>query len=122
MLGEDVDWSLAKYDIEKVFEPEQELLIPNNFTLYPVYPNPFNMETIISFDLPGNYKINLKIYDIRGREVWSWPLNNAELQAGNYRVAWKAINNSGYTLSSGMYLIKLWSGEYHSTQKVILIK
>lgn len=116
---EDVDWSLAKEIDEESKEITEETLFPEKFALHPVYPNPFNLSTTIMFDLPEASKIELKIYDILGREVWSWPQNNSELPDGNHRIIWNVLNRSDNVLPSGVYFIKFWSDQFQATQKVI---
>lgn len=59
--------------------------IPDNFTLYSVYPNPFNLETTISFDLPEAQQLTVAIYDLTGREVI--PLRTGNIQPGGIRLS-----------------------------------
>ena len=91
-------------------------LSPNQFTLYPAYPNPFNPLTTIQFDVETTLsKSVLNIYDISGKNVAT--LINERLKSGNYEVQWDA---SGF--SSGVYFSELISGENRVSQKMILLK
>ncbi|NQV17324.1 MAG: T9SS type A sorting domain-containing protein [Armatimonadetes bacterium] len=85
------------------------------------YPNPFNPETIISFsttELTENTEIN--IYNINGQKVKQ--LVSEQLSAGQYSVVWNGKDDSGETVSSGVYFYKMDAGKYSSTKKMILMK
>ncbi|MBZ0202734.1 MAG: T9SS type A sorting domain-containing protein, partial [Ignavibacteria bacterium] len=79
------------------------------------YPNPFNPSTKIDFSLPNSSNVELKIFDVLGREVYT--LLNEEFAAGNYSVDFNASE-----LPSGMYFYKLTSGEFSEVKKMVLIK
>ncbi|MBS4027005.1 MAG: T9SS type A sorting domain-containing protein [Ignavibacteriales bacterium] len=72
-----------------------------NFLLSQNYPNPFNPKTTVSFFLPHNSTVTLKIYNILGQEVKTL-LNNEKLELGNHVVDWNASN-----VSSGVYFYRL---------------
>ncbi len=89
--------------------------VPNKFNLYQIYPNPFNPETKIIFDLPKSGNVTLKIYDVLGREVTT--LINEKLNAGIYSVDWDASN-----FPSGVYFCKIESENLAKTIKMLMIK
>ena len=89
--------------------------IPTEFTLAQNYPNPFNPSTIISYQLPVNSHVTLKVYDAIGREVAT--LVNEMKEAGSY-----SDQFDGIKLSSGMYFARLQSGEKVQLKKMILLK
>ncbi|HJY63004.1 MAG TPA: S8/S53 family peptidase [Ignavibacteria bacterium] len=94
--------------------------IPGEFKLYNNYPNPFNPETKIRFDIPPlegdrGRIVMLNIYDILGREVQS--LVNEELKPGAYEISFNASN-----LSSGIYFYKITSGIYTDVKKMMIVK
>jgi photosystem II stability/assembly factor-like uncharacterized protein len=89
--------------------------LPLNYALSQNYPNPFNPITKISYQLPFNSKVNLKIFDILGREVTT--LVNEEKPAGSYEVEFNGSN-----LPSGIYFYKLQAGNYSSIRKMISLK
>ena len=72
---------------------------PDSYQLLSAYPNPFNPETVISYQLPVNSKVILGIYDILGREVSK--LVDAEQEAGKHEVR---FNGGG--LASGVYIVR----------------
>ena len=85
------------------------------FNLSPNYPNPFNSYTTIEYYLPQSIFVELKIYDILGKELLS--LVNEKQSAGTYK--FKLCSND---LASGLYLYQLCAGEFMKTDKMIVIK
>ncbi len=79
------------------------------------YPNPFNPGTKIKFVIPKSSFVNLKVYDVLGREVAT--LVNEEKHPGSYGIVFDGSN-----LPSGIYLYKLNAGNFTSTKKLILLK
>jgi photosystem II stability/assembly factor-like uncharacterized protein len=101
--------------------------IPNIFSLFQNFPNPFNPTTKIRFDIPvsSNNKglqplVQVKVYDILGREVAT--LVNEQLKPGTYEVDWPAPTGDGSNYSSGVYFYKLVAGDFVETKKMVLIK
>ena len=85
------------------YSPEIEIVVsqmPQKFALLQNYPNPFNPTTMISFGLPSNAMVSLKVYDALGREVST--LLSGELPAGTYSEQWSAAG-----LPSGEYFYRL---------------
>lgn len=89
--------------------------LPAAFRLEQNYPNPFNPTTTISFSLPTQSFVSLKIFDALGREVTT--LVNEELQVGNYKYQWNAVNNP-----SGVYFYQLQAGSVKETKKLVLLQ
>tara|TARA_Y100000996_G_C21970998_1_gene416428 strand:- start:2 stop:454 length:453 start_codon:yes stop_codon:yes gene_type:complete len=92
-----------------------ELLTPEAFTLSNAYPNPFNPSTTIDFSVPTESLVSIGIYDVTGRNVQMLVNNN--YQPGYYSISW---DGSGH--SSGVYFVKMVSGNYVESQKLMLIK
>jgi O-glycosyl hydrolase len=88
---------------------------PVSYSLSQNYPNPFNPSTVISYRLPVNSFVRLKIYDVLGREVQT--LVNRRQNTGSYTVNFKANN-----LPGGVYFYRLQAGMYNDTKKLILLK
>ena len=79
------------------------------------FPNPFNPSTVISFKLPEQTNVELKIYDVLGNEVAT--LVNESKPAGRYEVEWNASN-----LPSGVYIYNLRAGTNVQMKKMLLLK
>ena len=84
------------------------------------YPNPFNAETIIKFELPQKISIELSIIDFQGREMTT--LAQGVHRSGRHSVTWNAQNGSGRTVPSGIYFARLKQGNLVNTHKILLIK
>jgi hypothetical protein len=84
------------------------------------YPNPFNPETVISYDLKEAGKVRLDIYNLKGQLVRTLVDDNQS--AGRYRLVFNARDSRGNPLSSGVYLYRLRAGEYTSTRKMMLME
>jgi photosystem II stability/assembly factor-like uncharacterized protein len=94
-----------------------ETSTPKEFTLDQNFPNPFNPSTTISFSIPHEGYVSLKIYDASGREV-STLINNEVLNSGTYSKSFIANN-----LASGVYFYSiLINGKISLTRKMLLIK
>ena len=89
--------------------------IPLQFSLSQNYPNPFNPTTSIEYSVPSNEYVSLKVFDILGREVAA--LVNERQSAGRYK-----INFNASSLSSGIYLYQLKSGNHVLSMKMMLVK
>jgi hypothetical protein len=90
-------------------------ILPNEFKLFAPYPNPFNPVTTIRFALGQSEKVTLRIYDINGRLADT--LINDKLAPGEHEVRWLA---EGF--ASGVYFVKMESGPFQATEKLILLK
>lgn len=87
----------------------------DRFVLKQNSPNPFNPSTVISFSLPQNEFVTVKIFDMLGREVAT--LVNNQMTAGSHSVVWNANN-----LTSGAYFYKISAGTFSEIKKMLLIK
>ena len=87
----------------------------NEFSLSQNYPNPFNPSTKISYSIPNQSYVSLKVFDVLGREVAV--LVNKEQPYGNYEIEFDAT-----ILSSGIYFYRLTAGEYTAGKRMILMK
>jgi len=94
-------------------------LLPEKYSLEQNYPNPFNPSTSISYSIPENAFVTLKIYDVLGNEVEV--LINEQKESGNYQIDFNASSVSR-RISSGIYYYTLTAGNFTSTKKMILIK
>lgn len=93
---------------------------PNEFTLYQNSPNPFNPVTSISYNLPKQQNVTLKIYDQLGRLVNT--IVDEVKQAGSYITYWNGRDSHGNIVSSGVYLYRLTAGEFSQSRKMNFAK
>ncbi|RKY94838.1 MAG: hypothetical protein DRQ01_01360 [Ignavibacteriae bacterium] len=93
-----------------------EIEIPNDFTLSQNYPNPFNPSTKIQYALPVTGNVTLKVYNILGQEVMTL-INNQSQTPGLHEVTFNASS-----LPSGIYLYRLQAENFVDAKKMILLK
>jgi len=94
--------------------------LPSAFTLDQNFPNPFNPETMISFNLDKSADVSLVIFDILGRKVAT--VCQGVLSAGSHQYRWTGVDDNGIHVSSGVYFYRLSSDQGSITRKMAYIK
>jgi hypothetical protein len=103
---------------------ESNPVLENNkvseFELERNFPNPFNPETVIKFNLPEASRVNLNVYNVLGQVVRT--LVNEELSAGVHSVIWDGKNAQGSDVASGVYFYRIKAGDFESTMRMTLLR
>lgn len=99
---------------------EQEVMLPEQIELLPVYPNPFNPKVNIPFKLSKTASVRIIIFDISGKKIWEKSARN--FHAGAHTIQWNGYSTSSQPVSSGVYIVKLLVDNMMFTQKMILLK
>ena len=86
-----------------------------DFNISNIYPNPFNPITTITYQVPEYSNVSIKIYNLSGQIIQN--IHNGFMSPGEYSVSWDAKN-----FSSGLYFVKMVSGSFVKTQKIMLVK
>ena len=86
-----------------------------------IFPNPFNKETIIQFDLPSPSKVTIEIYDLKGNLI-KIVSHGKTWTAGTHKIIWDRNNENGIEISSGEYFCKVMGANFSITKKLILLK
>ena len=108
-------WIAPLTDSTTITHSEITQTIPNDYLLFQNYPNPFNPSTTISYQIPIEAFVTIKVYDILGNEIEI--LTNEYIPAGVHEVMFDAAD-----LSSGMYFYRIKANEFEQMNKMILIK
>ena len=112
-------YRLKQIDFDGSFEysniVEVEVMVTKDYSLSQNYPNPFNPATLISFSIPNDEFVSLRIYDVLGREFAQ--IINERRRAGTYQIEF-----NGAALNSGVYYYTLTAGSYTETKKMMIIK
>jgi hypothetical protein len=91
-----------------------ELSLSNN------YPNPFNPQTTITFNLPSPGEIDISIFNLLGQKVAT--IASGQYAAGEHRVVWDGKDDNGNSVSSGLYFYRLTTDGKTLTKKMVLLK
>jgi hypothetical protein len=89
--------------------------IPSGYSLSQNYPNPFNPTTIITYQIPKEGFVSIKLYDVAGKEIRT--LVNAQQSPGNY-----SYNIDANRLASGIYIYKISVNNFTQSKKMVLIR
>jgi hypothetical protein len=95
-------------------------VLPTSYALHRIAPNPFGTSTTIRYDLPQGGKARLEIFNVMGQRVRT--LLNEEREAGWYSPVWDGRDAAGVAVSPGVYFVRLESGEFSATRKVMKIR
>ena len=94
--------------------------MPVDYALGQNFPNPFNPETQIAYQLPESAKVSLIVYNLLGQQVRE--LVNGSHEAGFYRVNWDGKDAIGRSVGSGIYFAHMRSGTFSNVKKMLLLK
>ena len=94
-------------------------LVPTNHIVLRNYPNPFNPTTMIYFELPRAENIEIKIYDILGREIRT--LYSRFHKAGTYTMSWDGRNDWNSPVAAGIYFCRLKTKDQFKVHKMVLL-
>ena len=119
------DFALSVKDIQNLYQFNTEVHsnkeIPvANYYLSENYPNPFNSQTIISYQVKNEGKVSIVIYDILGRKLKTLVSENKN--AGNYTVRWDGLTDSGASVSSGIYICSMTAQNFSQSRKLVYLK
>jgi len=105
----------AKVSTDAFIGIEPVATVPSDIMLFPNYPNPFNPETTFSFNIGSLKQTSLRIYDIQGRLIET--LVQGKIEPGFYTMTWDASE-----VATGVYFVKLISGDKIKTRKIMVLK
>jgi flagellar hook assembly protein FlgD len=84
------------------------------------HPNPFNPETEISYSLPEETWVTIKVYNISGQLVKT--LVDDVKPAGKHTVTWNGTNQSNSRVATGVYFYRMETERFQKTVKMVLVK
>jgi hypothetical protein len=94
--------------------------VPVKAQLNDCYPNPFNPQTLISFDMPAAGNARLEVYSLAGRRVAT--LVDGEVGAGRHEEIWQGRDDTGRTVPSGVYFYRLQTKDFSDSKRMVLLK
>ncbi len=127
-VGSDLGINRAGWFIDNVYMAEQLAIEDENdaqtgittHQLAQNFPNPFNPFTTISFQIPADEKVSLKIYNTSGQLIKT--LVDKNLAAGSHSFNWDGSNNNRLAVSSGIYFYRMATESYTTAKRMILLK
>jgi hypothetical protein len=93
---------------------------PTEFALLQNFPNPFNPETTIKYNLAESADVHLQIYNVVGQVVRT--LVAERQSAGRYQVRWNGTDDRGMAVASGIYFYHVSAGKFQDVRKLMLLK
>ncbi len=95
---------------------------PREFALHQNFPNPFNPDTTIKYDLAESADVTLQIYNVLGQVVRTLVASEAQ-NAGRYQIRWNGMDERGVPVSSGIYFYQISAdGKFSDVRKLMLLK
>ena len=94
--------------------------VPGQYALEPAYPDPFNPETVIRFQVPETTTVSVAIYNIAGQKLRT--LASDRFEAGLHRLTWDGHDRIGRPMASGVYFYRMKAGSFLATRSLTLLK
>jgi hypothetical protein len=122
----DIEGLREKSKIIKIKLPEKPpVVIPSQTALFQNFPNPFNPETWIPFQLARDSVMTIHIYDTKGQLMRTFDFG--QKAAGAYvskekAAYWDGKNESDEKVSSGIYFYEMRAGDFRATKKMVIVK
>jgi parallel beta-helix repeat protein len=117
-----VNCDTARFTVQAVLVEvtESEELLPRQFALHQNFPNPFNPETKIRFNLPRPTEVRVHIFNLLGEEVVI--LKQENMPAGTHTLSWDGRNKAGQVAPSGIYFLRVKAGEKVAVKKLLVVR
>lgn len=103
-----------------VEEEEEEVVLPEKFSISQNYPNPFNPHTVIEYALPEPSHVSIVVYNILGQKVRV--LRDEMERAGFKKVIWDGKDDKGLDVASGVYFYRIQATDFVECKKMLLLK
>ena len=91
-----------------------------SFALVSSYPNPFNPQTTVSYEISSAGNVDLSVYNIMGQKIAT--LKSGYAEAGQHSIVWNGLDANGVDVSSGIYFLQLNAGSEVATEKITLLR
>lgn len=105
---------------DHAIEIAEEASLPTELSISKAYPNPFNPVVNISYGLPESAAVKIVIHDLSGRKIAEHSIN--QQSAGWHEFNWRALDQKGQTVGSGIYLLTIQASDMVKKQKITYIK
>jgi hypothetical protein len=99
---------------------DSENELPKDFRLLGNYPNPFNPETTVDFEMPVSGNMSLRIYNLQGQQIKN--LFEGKIDGGRHQMVWDGTNDLGARVPSGIYFYVLKTGMISVSRKMVMVE
>ena len=117
--GSDI-YGIRFYGNTTSVEQNKSAAVPEEFQITGNYPNPFNPETHICFELPVQGLVKVEIFDLTGRKINR--IKYAVMESGYHSVVWNGKDVDGFNVSSGVYLYSVKLDNIAKFGKMTLVR
>ncbi|MCL2064423.1 MAG: T9SS type A sorting domain-containing protein [Candidatus Cloacimonetes bacterium] len=118
--GDSIDNVIYSFTTKKFVSDIDENTLLLKTELLGNFPNPFNPETIIRFNVAVESIVSIDIYNIRGQRVKN--LLDKSYERGSHTLVWDGKDDDGKELGSGVYLYQMIAGDVVETRRMVLLK
>lgn len=94
--------------------------IPTAFKLEECFPNPFNPQTVILYQIPTEAFIDIAVYNLQGQRVRQ--LVRMTQPPGHHTILWNGKDDNNYPVRSGLYILRMRSGDFQANKRVTLLR
>ncbi len=115
-----INTSVYKPIVVSVDLPPGDTDIPAALDLSQNFPNPFNADTEISFELPSTNHVIITVFNIMGQRIRT--LTEREYGIGYHKIRWDGKDDIGNLVSSGIYIYRIRAGNFSEVRKMILLR
>jgi hypothetical protein len=118
----DVDYggTVTWHSAVAVTVPENSSAIPSGFVLHHAYPNPFNPETTLRFELSESARVSIQVFDLCGKPVNI--LTDDTYQPGAYKIIWNGRDARNRLAATGIYFLRISCGDFSRVEKVMFLR
>jgi flagellar hook assembly protein FlgD len=99
---------------------EDQTILSNDLTLKGNYPNPFNQQTNIEFELASSGSVEIMIYDNAGNQIQK--LDCKDCKFGKNSVQWNCLDNNNNKVQNGVYFYEVRFNNEVQSKKMIMVK
>ena len=108
------------FDTDQLYLINNKNYIPQKFKITQAYPNPFNPNITIDYNIKEDSRLSLNVYNQLGKHVKT--LFDEYQSKGSKSIKWDATNHRNESVSAGLYIFTMQTGNFRQTKKIVLLK
>ncbi len=112
-----IDERSAVITVVEILNPKK---LPTEWNLSQNDPNPFNPETIISYQIPKSSHVRVEVFNLIGQRIRT--LVDEKKDLGTYQITWDGLDENGLSVGSGIYIYKMRADGFMAIKKMVLVR